>query len=139
MASAITRSGTDSAASGRCCEVNTLTDLREALAHDAEQQRQRILQLSAGAELDALVHERIFDCRITCSAGINCADIPPYSTDAGAAMAVLDKWVEWEVRHHRDDTYTVTLKVGSVSCVVHAATWELAACRAALLATWKPR
>lgn len=166
-----------------------MTEAREALAHDAEQQRAKILSLMPGPELNALVQEFVFgqipgvhfgtwdrhDFRLDergriekrhdeeldlyrqyayclrckesidaeCSSGVwtkdRCyIDVPPYSTDPGAAMAVLSKWSEWEVRHHHDDTHTVTLEVGPVSCAVHAKTWELAACQAALLATWKP-
>lgn len=55
--------------------------------------------LDAGPALDVEVHNRVFGCEITCAAGINCADIPPFSTDIEAAMLVVARFTEAPAHH----------------------------------------
>jgi hypothetical protein len=129
----------------------TPSDAQQALAHDAEQQRQRILSLPAGRELDALVAEML-GWYLEADTGIwwapnahgrgrapSSADkIPPYSTDPGAAWAMLDRF--WAVSIDRCEgvspRYAVTINARD------GRTWDarddsfaLAAARCALLAT----
>lgn len=51
-------------------------------------------ELAAGAELDAEIERRLFGREIICSCGIDCDDIPPYSTDVAAAWLVVGQIIE---------------------------------------------
>ena len=115
--------------------LQSIDDERQAAA---EARRAEILAMEAGPALDAEVDVRLFGkLGVMCSLP-DCDDShasPRYSTDAAAAMAVLNTCQEWEVRHHYDDTYTVTIQHDTNEYSAEGDAWPVLVCRAALLAT----
>lgn len=65
------------------------------------------------AVLDAEVHTLVMGAEITCSHGVNCSDIPPYSSDMDSAWLVVEhvKASPFSVRHFFIEAMRDVMKV----------------------------
>lgn len=100
-------------------------------------------ELQAGKDMDAAVHVQVWG-EITCSHGIDCSDILPYSTDLESAWLIVEVLREigfgvalyteadgWEIELISTEALSAS---GYRGCYVQAETVPLAVCRAALKA-----
>lgn len=123
-----------------------MTSPTEALAHALAEQREKILAMVAGPELDKKISLTIFgqlpftwpghsDLSVYNGEEVtpHITPLPPYSTDPGAAWLVIEVVrAQWGFRIEDTPEAWITVTIGRQTAC--AETFPLAACRAALLA-----
>jgi hypothetical protein len=134
-----------------------MTSPTEALQHERDEQRRAILNMVAGPVLDAEVHRVVFGHRLRNVKGTWVQEddpggqwkpVPPYSTAVASAWSVVEQMrpkyaIEIRDRDERLHQAVWEVELDPYEAIpggwAQAETFPLAACRAALLATFEAR